>query len=96
MPVYAGWVTDVTSNRSLPSDRAAVERTAHDLVLGVVRRRTPTGVSVVIEGAPGIGKTFLARQILDSVPPGAATVLRVAGEPGRRNDPFAGRRAARG
>jgi Cdc6-like AAA superfamily ATPase len=46
-----------------------VERTAHELVLGVIRQRTPTGISIVIEGAPGIGKTFLARQILDSVAP---------------------------
>jgi DNA-binding CsgD family transcriptional regulator len=69
-----------------------VERTAHDLVLGVVRQRTPTGISVVIEGAPGMGKTFLARRILDSVPPGEAKVLTVAGEQGRRKDPFAGAR----
>jgi predicted ATPase len=55
----------------------------------VAERRTPAGVSVVVEGAPGIGKTFLARRILDSVPPGAAKILRGAGEPGRRNDPFA-------
>jgi DNA-binding CsgD family transcriptional regulator len=76
----------------LPSDRAAVERTAHDLVLGVVRERTPTGISVVIEGVPGIGKTFLTRKILDGIPPAAAKVLHVAGAQGRRNDPFAGAR----
>ena len=64
-------------------------RTVHDLVLAVVQGRTPTGVSVVIEGPPGIGKTFLAREILDSVAPGDAKVLHVAGEQGRRNDPFA-------
>jgi len=58
-------------------------------VLGVVQGRTPTGVSIVIEGPPGIGKTFLAREILDSVSPDEAKVLRVAGEQGRRNDPFA-------
>ena len=56
----------------------------------MARRRTPTGISIVIEGAPGIGKTFLARRILDSVPPGEAKVLIVAGEQGRRNAPFAG------
>jgi DNA-binding CsgD family transcriptional regulator len=67
-----------------------VERTAHELVLGVVQQRTPTGVSVVLEGAPGIGKTFLAQNILDSVTPGQAKILRVAGEQGRRTDPFAG------
>jgi DNA-binding CsgD family transcriptional regulator len=66
-----------------------VARTAHDLVLDVVRRRTPPGVSIVIEGPPGIGKTFLAREILDGVPAGEAKVLRVAGEQGRRNDPLA-------
>ena len=65
-------------------------RTVHDLVLAVVQGQTPTGVSVVIEGAPGIGKTFLARRILDSVPRGEAKVLIVAGEQGRRNAPFAG------
>ena len=59
-------------------------------MLAVVRQRTPTGVSVVLEGAAGIGKTSLARKIMDSVAPGTATVLSVAGEPGRRNDPFAG------
>jgi DNA-binding NarL/FixJ family response regulator len=67
-----------------------VERTAHELVLGVIRRHTPPGISIVIEGAPGIGKTFLARRILDSVRPGEGKVLVVVGEPGRRNDPFAG------
>jgi DNA-binding CsgD family transcriptional regulator len=82
-------VIDVSSNRSPPSDRATVARTVHDLVLGVVQGRTPTGVSVVIEGAPGIGKTFLVREVLGSVVPGDAKVLRVAGEQGRRNDPFA-------
>ena len=65
-------------------------RTVHDLVLAVVQGRTPTGVSVVIEGAPGIGKTFLVREILDSVAPGDAKILHVAGKQGRRNDPFAG------
>jgi DNA-binding CsgD family transcriptional regulator len=86
----------VTSIRSLPFDRAAVERTAHDLVLGAVRRHQPSGISIVIEGAPGIGKTFLARRILDSVPPGEAKVLLVAGEQGRRNAPFAGAGALAG
>jgi MoxR-like ATPase len=71
------------SNRLLAADRATVERTARDLVLGVVERRAPTGVSVVVEGAPGIGKTFLVREILAAVAPGAAKVLRVAGQPGR-------------
>ena len=65
-----------------------MERTARELILGTVQGRTPTGVSVVIEGAPGIGKTFLAGEILASVAPGAAKVLRVAGQQGRRNDPF--------
>jgi DNA-binding CsgD family transcriptional regulator len=77
------------TGRSPPSDRDTVARTAHDLVLEVVRRRTPPGVSIVIEGPPGIGKTFLAREILDAVPPGEAEVLHAAGEQGRRNDPFA-------
>ena len=75
--------------RAAPSDRATVERTAQELILGMIRRRTPVGVSVVIEGAPGIGKTFLAREILASVAPSQAKVLRVAGQQGRRNDPFA-------
>jgi DNA-binding CsgD family transcriptional regulator len=82
----------VASDRSPPPDRAAVERTVLDLVLAVVRRRTPPGVSVVVEGAPGVGKTFLARAVAESVPAGAARILRVAGEPGRRHDPFAGAR----
>jgi DNA-binding CsgD family transcriptional regulator len=67
-----------------------VEEAARGLVLGVVRRRTPTGISIVVEGAPGIGKTFLARGILESIPPGEAKVVLLAGEQGRRNDPFAG------
>jgi DNA-binding CsgD family transcriptional regulator len=69
-----------------------VEQTAHELVLAVVQQRTHNGISVAVEGAPGIGKTFLARRILESVPPGQAKVLCVAGEQGRRNDPFAGAR----
>jgi DNA-binding CsgD family transcriptional regulator len=80
---------DAASNRSVLSDRAAVAQTAHDRVLAVVQGRTAAGVSVVIEGAAGIGKTFLVREILASVAPGDAKVLRVAGEQGRRNDPFA-------
>jgi len=67
-----------------------VERTAHELILGAIRQGAPTGVSVVIEGAPGIGKTFLARRILDSVQQGEAKVLTVAGQQGRRKDPFVG------
>jgi DNA-binding CsgD family transcriptional regulator len=87
-------VTVGDGNRLLAADRAAVERTARDLVLGVLEGRTPTGVSVVVDGAPGIGKSFLAREILVSVGPrgagvpGGAKVLRVAGQRGRRNDPF--------
>lgn len=79
---------DLAGDRPPPSDRAAVERTAQELIGGMIRQRTPTGVSVVIEGAPGIGKTFLGRDILASVAPGQAKVLRVAGQQGRRNDPF--------
>jgi DNA-binding NarL/FixJ family response regulator len=77
-------------NGSPPSDRTTVERAARELVLDVVRQRMPTGTSVVIEGPPGIGKTFLARMILESVAPDEAKVLTVAGKQGRRNDPFAG------
>ena len=62
----------------------------------MARRRTPTGVSILIEGPAGIGKTFLARRILDSVPPGEAKVIIVAGEQGRRNAPFAGAGALAG
>jgi DNA-binding CsgD family transcriptional regulator len=76
------------SDRFLAADRGAVERTARDLVLGVLEQRAPAGVSVVVEGAPGIGKTFLAREILAAIEPGAAKVLQVAGKQGRRNDPF--------
>ena len=65
-----------------------MERTARELILGMIRRQAPTGVSVVIEGAPGVGKTFLAGEILASIPPGQAKVLRAAGQQGRRNDPF--------
>jgi DNA-binding CsgD family transcriptional regulator len=83
-------VTDVASDRSPPADRVTVERTVHDLVLAVVDRRTPPGTSVVVQGAPGIGKTFLTQAVTEAVPPGAAAVVRLAGEPGRRHDPFAG------
>ena len=77
---------DPAGQRAVPPDRAAVEQTARELVLGVVRQGTPPGISIAVEGAPGIGKTFLARQILESVPPGAAKVLMVVGEQGRRKD----------
>ena len=77
------------AGRPLPSDRGAVARAAHDLVSEVVQQHAPAGASVAIEGAPGIGKSFLAREITDSIPPGAAKVLRGAGTLGRRNDPFA-------
>jgi DNA-binding NarL/FixJ family response regulator len=81
-------VTEGAGYRSPPRDRAAVAQTARDLVLGVAHQAAPAGVSVVIEGAPGIGKSFLVREILDSVPPGEAEILRVAGAQRRRNDPF--------
>jgi hypothetical protein len=74
---------------SRPSDRAAVARAARDLVLGVAQQHAPGGASIVIEGAPGIGKTFLAREILDSVAPEAAKVVVASGKRGRRTDPFA-------
>jgi DNA-binding CsgD family transcriptional regulator/tetratricopeptide (TPR) repeat protein len=83
-------VADVTSKRSPPSDRVTVEQTVHDLVQAVIRRGAPPGISIVVEGAPGIGKTFLTRAVIESAGPGAAAVLRVAGEPGRRTDAFAG------
>ncbi len=71
-----------------PADRAGVERTVRDLVLGVVQGQAPTGVSIVVEGAPGIGKTYLARAVVDAIAPGAAKIRRVAGQPGQRHDPF--------
>ncbi len=46
-------------------------------------------MSIVIEGPAGSGKSFLARKILDALAPGAATVVVLAGEEGRRHDPFA-------
>jgi len=85
---YAQEVGDVTAGRA-PADRVSVARTARELVTGVAQRATPGGVSIVIEGPPGIGKSFLAGEILAAVPPDAATVLRTAGNQGRRNAPFA-------
>src|SRR6185312_8040430 len=85
---YARNVTQAASSRPRASDRATVERTVRDLILGVVEQRVPAGTSIVLEGAPGIGKTFLARTIVDAIEPGAASIRRVVGLPGRRNDPF--------
>ena len=82
-------MADVTKARSHPPDRAAAERSVHDLILGLVQQQTPAGVSVAVEGVPGVGKTFLARRILDAIPAGQAKVVLLAGERGRRNDPFA-------
>ncbi len=70
-------------------DRASIERRAHDLVHETVQRGTPPGASLVIEGAAGIGKTFLARRILDSLPPGAARIIYLTAEQGRRHEPLA-------
>jgi hypothetical protein len=81
-------MADLASHRSPPPDRVTVARTVHDLIHGLTESRSPPGTSIVIEGAPGIGKTHLSREITDAVPPGAARVVLVAGEPGRRNDPF--------
>ncbi|HEY1915412.1 MAG TPA: LuxR C-terminal-related transcriptional regulator [Streptosporangiaceae bacterium] len=81
-------MADLTRQRSAPADRGALTRTARELVLGLAQRRTPPGISIVIEGPPGIGKTFLAQDILTGLEPGAPKVLRVAGERGLRSDPF--------
>lgn len=81
-------MTEVARSGPFPADRAGVERTVRDLVLGVACGPARTGVSIVIEGAPGIGKTYLARSVLDAIEPGAARVLRLAGRPGQRHDPF--------
>src|SRR5215470_6475749 len=86
---YARNVTEVASSRTYGSDRATVERTVRDLVLAVTGQRVPTGTSIVLEGAPGIGKTFLVRKVVAAIAPGAASIRHVAGQPGRRNDPFA-------
>jgi MoxR-like ATPase len=64
-------VTQAASSRPRASDRATVERTVRDLILGVVEQRVRVGTSIVLEGAPGIGKTFLARTIVDAIEPGA-------------------------
>jgi DNA-binding CsgD family transcriptional regulator len=77
------------NNWRQPPDRAAAERVVHELVHEVVDGGAHTGVSIVVEGAPGIGKTYLAREVLGSVPHDAARVISVAGERGLRNDPFA-------
>jgi DNA-binding CsgD family transcriptional regulator len=71
------------------TDRTSTEQTAHEVVLDTVRRGIPPGASLVIEGAAGIGKTFLARKILASLPPGAARVIYLTAEQGRRHDPLA-------
>jgi DNA-binding CsgD family transcriptional regulator len=81
-------VTAGPDGGSLPRDRTSVTHAARDLVLGAVQRRTPAGASVVIEGPPGIGKTFLARDILASVGPGEAKVRQLTGGRQGRNDPF--------
>ena len=81
-------MTEAASSRPRASDRATVERTVRDLILGVVEQRVPAGTSIVLEGAPGIGKTFLARTIVEAIEPGTASIRCVAGLPGRRNDPF--------
>jgi len=61
-----------------------------ELVLGVTSRRAASGMSIVIEGPAGIGKTFLVGQVLAAIVPGEATIVHVAGDHRRRNDPFAG------
>src|SRR5579875_612880 len=78
----------VTSGRSPSPGRDAVVQAVHDLVFGVIRRAEHAGTSVVVTGAPGIGKTFLVQRLLAGLAPGEAEVLRVAGEQGRRRDPF--------
>ena len=67
-------------------------RIAHQAVAEVARRRTATGVSIVIEGAPGIGKTFLIREILAACVPARVRILPMTGDHRQRNEAFAGAR----
>jgi MoxR-like ATPase len=64
-----------------PPDRAGVQRALSGLLRTTADQRA--GTSAVIEGPPGIGKTFLVRQAIDSLGPGAVEVLRAAGAAGR-------------
>ena len=75
------------------TDRQAVEDSLRELISGVSQRRNPGGASAFVDGPPGIGKSFLIREILGSAgdggPVGGLTVLRAAADHRRRNVPFA-------
>ena len=68
---------EAASSPPRAADRATVERTVRDLTLAVVEQRVPAGTSIVLEGAPGIGKTFLARTIVDAIQPGFKEVAPI-------------------
>jgi hypothetical protein len=61
-------LTEATGRRAPPRDRTAVLAVARGLVLDVTVGRSPGGVSVITEGAPGIGQAYLVAEILAAVP----------------------------
>ena len=74
------------------TDRQAVEDSLRELISAVSQRRNPGGASAFVDGPPGIGKSFLIREILNSAgsePGSGLTVLRAAADHRRRNEPFA-------
>jgi DNA-binding CsgD family transcriptional regulator len=78
--------------RPAATDRQAVEDSLRELISGVSGRRKSGGASAFIDGPPGIGKSFLIRDILktaDDDAGGGLTVLRAAADHRRRNEPFA-------
>ena len=55
-----------TDHPPAATDRQAVEDSLRELISGVGARRKSGGASAFVDGPPGIGKSFLIRDILNS------------------------------
>lgn len=78
----------VPGGKPEPPARTEVEQQLRDAVGGVLRQPQRGGTSVLLEGPPGIGKSFLCRAVTADADALGATVRTARGTPGSVRDGF--------